>query len=148
VQDREALVFLEALRVAALKEGGDRARRAGEQCDSLAGDGVGSTALEKLPCDAEGEVAFEVGPAGPEHEVPVSARDLTGGVEQRGFADSGSRFDYHDSAAAHAALDFRHLGVTLDEIGHRDDAVVATLVRTATSDFFAARAARAQCGRP
>jgi hypothetical protein len=137
VQDREALVLLEATRVVALKQRGDRAGRAGEQCDSLVRAGVGAAALEELPRDAEGEVAFEVGPAGPEHEVPVPAGDLAGGVEQRGFADSGPRFDRYDSAAAHAALDFRHLGVALDEVGHRDDAAFATRAQTATSDFFA-----------
>jgi hypothetical protein len=132
VQDREAFVLAEAARVVALKQRGDRPRRASEQCDSLLRAGIDATALEELPRDAEGEVAFEVGPASPEHEVPVSTGDLTGGVEQRGFADSGSRFDHHDSTAAHRALDFRHLGVALDEVGHRDDAVFATRAQTAT----------------
>jgi hypothetical protein len=118
VEDGEGGILLPAARVVASKERDDRPRRAREQPVSFVRTRVGAATFEELSGDPEGEIAFEIGSAGPQHDALLPPRARAGGVEHRGLADAGTAFDHQDAAASDGGFDRRQLGVAFDEVGH------------------------------
>ena len=101
-----------------MKKRNDRVRRSGKQRTPFVCGRGGVATFEELARDTEGEVAFEIGSASPQHDVFRRLRNRAGGLEQRGFADAGPGFDQQSSAAAHEGFDRRELRVALDKLGH------------------------------
>ena len=78
--------------------GGD-ARARLEQLGALDRGRVGEQRLEELTHDPEGEVAFQLGSARPQHEHPFVGRRRPHRGQQRGLADAGGTFDHDEPAS-------------------------------------------------
>jgi hypothetical protein len=118
VQHGERRVVGRPLDDLAEEQGSHRSGRPGEQRLALVRAGTRQAPLEQLARHAEGEVGFELGPAGAQDLLVAVRCPPARCLDQRRLTDARPTLDHEDAAALQQHVDGRQLALALQQLLH------------------------------